>query len=223
MARSRTNGIVGDAISLNAYFYKNDILTEPSSIGPVKIKYGDSIIASYAASNVESLGDGIKRLNYQVEENIDPGKYSDIWTGIVFEGSDPEEEESFEHIVRSREWYVSDSFSPPNFNIIIQNNQKFKLYEKKWLKFDIQDANGRLRDADKVTLLLKDFNGSNVYLSSATVNDGTNAYYFFNSSELKATYPDYILRENTYEWIFKVYYNNQEYQPDPVLFEFSET
>lgn len=225
MARSRSNGKTGENILLYAFFYKNGELAEPSSVGTVELLDSNSnVMASIASSDLDNLGNGIYRANYYVPESWAKGHYIDRWNGIVYEIGDSSTVKGLDFIVRESTWEVTDDFSPPHFNIVVESDyHDVKLYEKRWLKFNITDTNNVLDNTDEVDILFKDYNGSNVYLSSATVNDRMNAYYYFNSSQLKADYPDYIDRDNVYEWIFKVKYREQEYQPDAVQFKFSET
>jgi len=223
MARNRNNGAQGEVIDLYAFFYKDGELAQPSSIGPVKILYDGSVVESIAASNVADIDSGIKKLSYTVDATAVKGRYNDLWTSIIYDPGDDYASSLFEFNVATAEWEAKSTFELDRLKIIVQNNDVVKLNEKKWLKFEIKDENANLQYTDRVSLLLKDFNGSNVYLSSVTVNDYLNAFYYFNSSKLRYDYPDYIDRDNTYEWILKVEYRGREYLPDPIQFKFSET
>jgi hypothetical protein len=223
MPRSRTNGITGETIRLFSYFYKNDLFKDPSSLGNVKLtNLSNHVITSVLASDIRDWGSGIKSIEVELNDSFVKGRYKDIWTNVVYDSGDTAESKVFEFVVRDEEWVADDTFHPSNYNINVTSPETFKLYEKKWISFNIKEAQGNLPNTDSVSLLFKDFNGSNVYVSSVAVNDYLNAYYYFNTSSLQADFPDDINRENTYEWVLRIEYNNQIYQPDPVLFKFSQ-
>ena len=74
MARSRSNGITGGDIRLNAYFYKNNELENPSSIKKVEINnVGGETIASYAGSSVSYQPPG-RRANTMINGIMSPNQ-----------------------------------------------------------------------------------------------------------------------------------------------------
>ena len=223
MLRSRNNGISGEYIRLYAFFYKFGELAEPSSIGDVKIyNQSNEFVDSIVASDISSLGAGIKKIDYFIPENSPTGEYEDKWTSVITDPGDSLANVSFSFFVRDAAWFGRDTFIFQNYDLSVDLIQEVKLYEKKWLKFSINDANNYLPNTDKVDIMFKDHGGSNlVYVSTVTINDRLNAYYFFNSSKLKVDYPDYIDRDNYYDWILKIYYNDQVFLPKPIQFKFS--
>ena len=223
MARNRNNAAQGEKVDLYAYFYKEGELTEPSSIGNVMISNRFGEIESIVASDITSLGGGIKRLSYNVDKNADLSIYTDAWKDIVYETGEDPVDIGMNFNVRNSVWEVKNSLSIDKLSIIAENSDKIKLGENKWIKFDIKEANNNLSNTDRISLLLKDFNGSNVYLSSIAINDYMSGYYKFNSSKLRDDFPEFINRVDTYQWILKVEYNGKVYQPDPINFKFSET
>jgi hypothetical protein len=223
MSRSRTNGVTGESIDLFAFFYNRNELTDPSSVGPVKIKYKNSLIKTIPASDIQDLGSGIRKISYAVDSTAIKGRYTDAWTDVIFDAGDVAESTVFEHSVRERDWKITTVFNPDRFRLTVRNDDVVKLNEKKYIKFAITDNRASLKNTDKVSLLLKDFNGSNVYVSDLTINQNLDAFYYFNSSKIKADYPTLINRESTYEWILKIEYKDQVFLPDPVQFNFSET
>lgn len=88
LTRSRSNGITGGNIRLNAYFYKDNELESPSSIKEIQIKnWSGSVIATYPGSNLSSLGNGIKSLNFTVPiSGWESGSYFDNWNYVAESG-----------------------------------------------------------------------------------------------------------------------------------------
>jgi hypothetical protein len=224
MTRNRINGLTGEKIALYAYFYKQAELFEPSSIGTVHIlNSSGSILASIPASNISSIYSGVKKLNFDIPVDYKKGHYVDKWNRIIEQTGVDSKIAAFTFKIVEAEYNTQDSMELPRFSLDAKlEMRKFDLYEKKWLTFDIRDANGLMGFTDSVSILFKDFNGSNVYIAStATINDGMKAYYFFNSSKLQSDFPDLINRETDYAWILRVYYKENVFQLDPIQFNFT--
>jgi len=223
MARSRDNAVSNDAVDLYNFFYKFSDLKEPSAIGSVLItdQYSN-LMATIPASDIIDLGSGIRKIRYTVPASAVNGVYNDTWTGIIEDPGDDVESVTHEFIVRGAVWQELESLHVNDYRIRAElENPSFKLYEKKWVKFNIKDSNNLLKNTDTVDILLKDRGGTSVFLSSATINERLGAFYYFNSSQLQDWYPTLITREETYEWILKIEYNNTVILPDPVEFKFS--
>ena len=222
MARSRSNGITGTEINLNTYYYKNSEIEEPSSIKQVEIltKTG-SIIETYTASDVSSLGDGIKKLVFNVPRTWEEDHYFDKWY-YVSESGLASAVQSNEFVVREAEWEQKIKLSTGNYSLKGElDTEKFSLYENKYLKFRVTDALNNLKSIDSATVMLKDYDGSNLYVLDSGVTDEKLVYYKFNSSELQALYPEYIDRSSTYEWILEIKYRGDTLRVDPIKFSFS--
>lgn len=99
--------------------------------------------------------------------------------------------------------------------------QKKFLSERKWIKFKVNDALENLKAIDEATVMFKDYDGSNLYIVESAISDGNLVHYYFNSSSLRALYPDYINRESTYEWVLEIKYRGDTLRVDPILFKFS--
>jgi hypothetical protein len=220
VVRSRRNGLTGTDLKLYCFFYQNDELQSPSSIHGVDIyNQADSIIATY--SNIVTEANGIKHVIFEAPE-WPKGVYNDTWRFTNQAGEESQIKE-LEFIIRSSEFNQSQSFSLNNFVLkadII--TERFSLSEKKWLHFEIKDALGNFKAPDTANVLFKESNSSNVYIVDSAISDGLNVYYFFNSSSLRAEYPDDITRTKNYEWIIDIDYREQTYRLDPILFNFTE-
>lgn len=222
MARSRSNGITGTNINLNTYFYKSGELEDPSSIKLVEIltKTG-SVIRTYYESEISSLGTGIKKLSFNIPNDWEQDHYFDKWYYVAESGLDSAVQ-SNEFVVREAIWEQKVKLSAPNYSLKGElDTEKFSLYEKKYIKFRITDALNNLKNIDSATVMLKDYDGSNLYVLDSAITDEKLVYYYFNSSSLQALYPEYIDRSSVYEWVLEIKYRGDILRVNPIEFSFS--
>ena len=223
MSRSRRNGKTGDIVDLYAFFYKNGELTEPSSIGAVDIIKQGEVIDTVAASDIVSYGNGIKRISYDIPNSWEKNIYTDKWNNIVYDSGVASDSKVFEFVINVSEWDATPDFSVYLPSLYAKTEfTSLKLGEKKWIRFSITDGAGYINNTDKVTLIMKDHVGSNVYIYDSCVNEGLSAYYFMNTSSLREDYPEYIDRTNSYDFVLRVEYRDELYVLDPIEFNFSE-
>jgi hypothetical protein len=180
------------------------------------------MLLSIQGASVISRGTGIKEVEFTVPSSFYKDLYNDTWKYVTTSGSESSIKD-LEFIVKNEEWQTTQVLSAPNYSFKgYLRTEEVSLYEKKWLKFQVADGLGNLRYIDRTNVYFKDYSGSSLYLSDSTITDGTTVNYFFNSSTLQNTYPEYITRSGLYEWILEVFIEDQSYRVDPIAFSFSD-
>jgi hypothetical protein len=223
LARSRRNGLTGTDLNLYCYFYKGNDLESPSSVSEVNIyNYANSKIVTVPGSDITTSGDGIKKLVLDVPTTWSKGLYYDKWSFTKNTG-DASQVSSFDFVVRESEYNQSSNFNLNNFVVKPElRTPRFSLYENKWLHFTLRDALGNLRTVDDASVLLKEYDSSDLYIAEDAIADGLNVYYKFNSSEIQAAYPGDFTREKLYEWVIRFKHEEEVYSLDPISFKFTE-
>lgn len=82
MAVSRVGAIQGQTVRLKLKFKKDNVLTNPYSLGTVQIKDPSSTLLSTLTPILESTG--IYYVDYPITSTATSGWYSDIWNDIVY-------------------------------------------------------------------------------------------------------------------------------------------
>jgi len=227
LIRSRRNGITGAGLRLHCFFYEDDNLQSASVVHGVDIyNKEDSLLATYsksgAGSSIRTRFDGIEELNFEVPD-WPKGIYNDVWR-FTEEGSTESSIKEFEIVIRGSQREQKDTLTLNSLNMVAGlATERFSLGEKKWIHLTIKDAAGNLKSPDNTRLIFKEYGVDSAFLyQESTISDGLNVYYSFNSSELRAIYPDDITRDKNYEWVIDLEYINESYRLPPVKFNFTE-